>query len=326
MLSTSQRAFVPSAFTLRGEPMTESSDRGALPAIERVLAADGFPPPSTTVQFECGAHSCRGQSRPVNEDHYLVMRLGRHHEAMLSSLPDHVLPRRFEEAGYAMLVADGIAANGDNEAASRVALVSLVLLVRHLGKWSLRIDDEIARELMDRAERFLRHVDGAMLERTLSDPASAMQAALTATFGSGRDLLFAHVGHSRAYLFRDDRLMRLTRDHTVAGDHPKGVPVTPFVDVNAAGVNLRHVLTSALGMSGSLGPRIDLERLQLSDRDVVLVCTNGLTDVVDDDRIARILASDGTPDDQARALVEQVAIAGGVDDATAVVARYRLPE
>jgi PPM family protein phosphatase len=304
----------------------DGSHGSALPAIEHAVAADGFPPPSTVVRFECGAHSCRGQSRPVNEDHYLVMRLGRDHEALLSSLPAHVLSKRFDEAGYAMLVADGIAANGDNEAASRAALVSLVLLVRHFGQWSLRVDDAVAQELMDRAERFLRHVDSAMVERGRADPAAAMQTALTATFGSGRDLLFAHVGHSRAYLFRDDKLTRLTRDHTLAGDQPRKVPVAPLVDVNAAGVNLRHVLTSALGMSDSLGPQIVLERLQLFDRDVVLVCTNGLTDVVDDDRIARILASDGTPDDQARELVEQVVAAGGADDATALVARYLIPE
>ena len=237
-----------------------------------------------------------------------------------------MLSTRFDEAGYAILVADGIAANGDNEAASRAALVSLVLLVRHFGKWSLRIDENEAQEIMERAGQLLRHIDGAMAEQARAEPESAMQAALTATFGSGRDLFFAHVGHSRAYLYRDATLMRLTRDHTAAGDQPRKVPVAPFVDVNAAGSSLRHVLTSALGMSGSLGARIDLERLHLLDRDVVLVCTNGLTDVVDDGRIAGILASDATPDEQAHALVEQVAMVGGTDDATAVVARYRIPE
>jgi protein phosphatase len=306
--------------------MTDNAGGSALPAIELVLAAEGFPPPSAKVQVECGAHSCPGQSRAVNEDHYLVMRLGRHQETIRSSLPGDMLSARFDEAGFAMLVADGVSASGDNEAAGRMALVNLVLLIRHFGKWNLRIDDTVAREISDRAERFLRHVDGAIVERVRTNPTGAMQVALTATFGAGRELFFAHVGHSRAYLFRDGTLLRLTRDHTITGSSPRRVPETPFVDVNASGVNLRHVLTSALGMSGAVGPRIDVERFQLLDRDVVLVCTNGLTDVVTDDRIAEILACDGSADDQARALIDRVVAADGNDDATAVVARYKVPE
>jgi PPM family protein phosphatase len=68
-------------------------------------------------------------------------------------------------------------------------------------------------------------------------------------------------------------------------------------------------------------PRIDLERLGLHDRDVVLVCSNGLTDVVSDSVIASMLSPDRPADDQCESLMDAVAAADGEDDATAVLAR-----
>jgi len=312
--------------------MKRDGDDRPLPDVARLLTAEGFPPLSATVQVEFGAHSCRGKSRPLNEDHYLVMRLGRHQETLLSSMPASAAASRFEEFGYATFVADGISAGGDGEAASRLAIVTLVYLVRQFGRWDLRVDDTNARDLLHRAERFLRHVDGAMVQENETGAGRELQTTLTATFGAGRELFFAHVGHSRAYLLRDGRLLRLTRDHTLSEMgtmHRRGrsrIPVAPLVDVSTAAVDLRHILTDAIGMTGTAGPQIDLERFELLDRDIVLVCSNGLTDVVDEDVIAGILSSGRSPDELSRTLVDLAMESGGDDDATAVVAQYHLPE
>ena len=115
------------------------------------------------------------------------------------------------------------------------------------------------------------------------------QTTLTATYGAGRDLFFVHVGHSRAYLFRRGQLMRLTRDHTLGRNGRSAVPLGPMIDINTTARDLRHILTDTMGMSGPIGPGIDLERLQLDDGDRVLVCSNGLTDALDESKIAEIL-------------------------------------
>ena len=115
------------------------------------------------MQVTFGAQSRRGRSRLVNEDHYLVLRLGRHQETLLTSLPDEAIAARFDEYGYAMVVADGMGGTGAGEAASHLAIATLVHLVRHFGKWNLRVDDAIAREIMARAERFYRHVDSTVV-------------------------------------------------------------------------------------------------------------------------------------------------------------------
>jgi PPM family protein phosphatase len=306
--------------------MTASDeDNGSGPDLKTRLSSHEFPPPSSTVQATFGARSSRGRLRLVNEDHYLILRLGRYQETLMTSLPDEAIAARFDEYGYAMVVADGIGGTGAGEAASHLAIATLVQLVRHFGRWNLRIDDVAAQDILARAERFYRHVDSTVTEERRSGAARIEQTTLTATFGAGDELFFAHVGHSRAYLLRSGHLMRLTRDHTIGAGGTTTVPTAPMVDVTNAARDFSHILTDTLGMAGPLGPAIDLERFRLDDDDRVLVCTNGLTDSIDEARIEEVLASDRSPQEHCDALVSLAMGEGGNDDVTALVARYRLP-
>jgi protein phosphatase len=281
-----------------------------------------FPPPSATVRVAFGARSCRGHGRLANEDHYAVIQLGRHQETLLTSLPPGEIPQRFEEFGHAIVVADGAGGDGSGETASRHAIETLAQLMLHFGRWNLRINEQVAREMMDRAERFLEHVNTVMAASRQAAEGVKQETTLTAVFGAGRDLFFAHVGHSRAYLLRDHLLMRLTRDHTHAAA-ADGMAMAPLVDVKDASRDLSHILTGMLGVRGS-APTIDLERFRILDHDRILVCTNGLTDAVDAQVIGAMMATDQTPDEQCAALIE--ASGGAVDDATAVIAHFRVPK
>jgi serine/threonine protein phosphatase PrpC len=284
-----------------------------------------FPPPPATVQVAFGAQSRRAKGRGANDDHYAVIEMGRHQETLLTSLPKGALPDRYDEYGYAMVVAGGIGAWGSGEFASRLAVTTLMHLVLHFGKWQLRVDESVAQDIMRRADRFYRQVDNAVGRHGLTSPSPSPQTAMTAIFGAGRDLFFAHVGHSRVYLSRDGSLMRLTRDHTVDARRSTRTPLAPLVDESAAARDLRHVLTDAIGMGGSIGPAIDIERIQIGNNDRVLVCTAGLTDAVDEKFIGDVLASDRLPDEQCRVLADAGAAAGGDDDVTALVAHFRFP-
>src|SRR5207247_10424584 len=97
------------------------------------LESHQFPPPSTTVQVTYGAQSRRGRSRLINEDHYLVLRLGRHQETLLTSLSDGVMAPRFDEYGYALVVAAGMGSTG-GEAARHLAIAPLAPLVVSFGE------------------------------------------------------------------------------------------------------------------------------------------------------------------------------------------------
>src|SRR6187401_3012170 len=101
-------------------------------------------PLSTTVQVTFGARTRRGRRHARNEDHYLVLSLTRHQETLLTTIPDDLIRTRFDEFGYAMVVADGMGEGGTGEAASHLAIATLVYLVRHFGKWNVRVDDVVA--------------------------------------------------------------------------------------------------------------------------------------------------------------------------------------
>jgi len=299
------------------------------PPPERVWAfpsPEEFSPRSATVRVQFGAETRHGRSRTVNADHYLIIRLGRTQETVRSSLGDSIVTKHFEEHGYGMVVADGMGPGGSGEIASRIAVETLVHLVRVFGKWNLRINDAIAQDIMQRAERFYRQVDVAVAEESYRTSTPGLQTTLTAVFGAGRDLFFAHVGHSRAYLFRGGRLLRLTRDHTIGRGGARRVPSAPLIDLSRAARDLKHILTDTIGMAGAVGPTIDLERFQLDDGDRVLVCTNGLTDGVEEDSITELLRSIASPDDVCRALVDRAVASNVDDDVTAVVADYRFHE
>jgi len=278
------------------------------------------PPPSLKVEVEFGGRSQRSPQRPVNDDHFLIVRMRRQQEILMTSLPAYELPACLDEYGCGMVVADGIGSAG--ETASRLAISALMHLATYFGRWHVRVDELIADEMLDRAKRFYRGVDATLRKASTQSP-RGLQTTLTAVYTAGADLFFAHVGHSRAYVFRDDHLMQLTRDHTL-NRRRQGKPV--IIDVAAGGRDAHHIVTQSLGWPGSGARKIDVERCGLMNGDVVLVCTNGLTDVADDAQIANALRLHNTADAQCQALMELAENSGSHDDVTALVGRYRISE
>jgi PPM family protein phosphatase len=274
------------------------------------------------VRVVIGASSHAGAVRKGNEDHYLVMRLGRDQEMLLTSLSASDLPRPFHEHGYAMLVADGLGDAGAGSVASRVALSTIAHLALHHGKWNLRIDPVIAGQIMERAEWFYAQADAAVHTRAASSPVlKGMSTALTLAYSAGNELFVAHVGHSRAYLFRAGHLTLLTRDHTLEEHHAHSNRPTA---VERRAQDLRHILTDAVGAAGA-HPLVEVDRCHLVDGDCVLLCTNGLTDMLNDAAIAEVLALRRDPGEQCAILTDLANRAGGGDNITAVLAEYQIP-
>lgn len=277
-----------------------------------------FPPLSSTVRVQVAARSDRG-GRPVNNDHFLTVEFGRYQRTLATNLPDGYVPGRFQEAGYGMIVADGLGQGGAT--ASRLAITTLAHLVLRFGKWQLRIDADTADDVIDRARRFYQQVDQTVTEtggeRT---ELLGMGATLTAAYSAGDVLFLAHVGHSRAYLFRGGVLMQLTNDQTLRQSIIDWGPGP----VEAAANELNHVLTDVIG-GHSRPARIQLGQFLLHGDDCVLLCTNGLSDVVDDESAAAVLRMRAPLDERCRALVDLALARGTRDNVTAVLAQYDVP-
>jgi serine/threonine protein phosphatase PrpC len=175
-----------------------------------------FRPISSLVEVEFGAVTHPGLRRKTSDDHFVIVQFGRNQQTIASSLPPDAVPDKFDECGYGMVVADGMGPDGP-EMASRLAIATLMQLVLHYGKWNLRISEQTAWEIAQRAERFYRRVGETVSDASKQHPSLAgMSTTLTAAYSAGDELFVIHVGHSRAYLYRGGLLTRLTRDQTVA--------------------------------------------------------------------------------------------------------------
>src|SRR5688500_11500427 len=100
-------------------------------ALSPLLGTQDTLPSSSSVRVTIGARTHLGAVRQINEDHYLVVRLGRAQETLATSLPASDVPPTFAESGYAMLVADGLGQDGAGSVASRVALSTIAHLALH---------------------------------------------------------------------------------------------------------------------------------------------------------------------------------------------------
>jgi PPM family protein phosphatase len=198
-------------------------------------------------------------------------------------------------------IADGMGGAKAGEVASQLALETIIDLQR-TGTGTL--EDEV------------REANRIVFARSGEDPKFAgMGTTLTAVLASAEALHLVHVGDSRAYLLRAGTLRQLTNDHTLvdkmvqAGEISRGE-----ADVHPH----RNVLLRALGTE----PKVDVEAhdVGLLEGDQVLICSDGLTDMVTEDQIVAILdVTLGQPQDAADRLVRAANRAGGIDNITAIV-------
>jgi len=187
----------------------------------------------------------------------------------------------------------------------------------------MRLDEApLTKEVMRRAGERYEQVNQRLEEEALESPGlSGYGTTLTMAGSIGRDLFVTHVGDSRAYLLSQGELQQLTRDHTVA---QALVDEKMISRREAATHRLRHVLTQALGDHGrDIQPEVF--QYTLVDGDCLMLCTDGLTELVDDKVIGEILGSGMPAQTICERLVNRALEAGGKDNVTVVVARYSFP-
>jgi protein phosphatase len=289
----------------------------------RPVAVEAADPNSSLVRIDVSALSHAGHHRANNEDHFLVTRIGRSLESLITSLPDGDVPAHWEELNYVMIIADGMGGHAAGEIASRMAISALIGLALELPDWIFKADEGHALELERRARERVQEVGAMLIERGQAEPAlRGMGTTLTAARSLGRDLLITHVGDSRAYLLRAGALHRLTRDHTYA---QLLVDLGQLAPADIAASRHRHVLVNALGGAGG-EVQVDTDRLRLEDGDRVLLCSDGLTDLVDDVAITNLLVEAAGSREACERLVQRALDSGGRDNVTVIVAAYQFPD
>jgi protein phosphatase len=280
-------------------------------------------PLSSRVEVDLAALSHPGRVRKDNEDHFIAGRFDRTMRTLVSNLPEGHIPPEVTETCFAYLVADGVGGAVAGELASRTAAQALVDLVLDSPAWIMRFDGDCADQVLQRtADRFQKARE-LLVAKAVEDPKlKGMATTLTFACSSGHDLLIAHVGDSRAYVLRHDgSLERLTHDQTMAQSlADAGAIEQKDVEHHPS----RHILTSAIATRGAFA-QVELKHGRIEDGDRLLVCSDGLTEMVPEDMITQVLAAGQPAAETCQRLIDLALEAGGKDNVTVIVAGYRIP-
>jgi protein phosphatase len=222
-----------------------------------------------------------------------------------------------------MVVADGMGGHVAGEEASRLAITTLLNLVLTTPDWIFCAENPAhAEEMMRRAAERFSTVNRTLVAEAADNPRlHGFGTTLTLAASVGRNLILAHIGDSRVYLFRGGELYQLTRDHTVARAMCDAGVITP---AQAATHRLRHMLTKSLGADEGEPP--DVQKFTLDAGDCVLLCSDGLNDMVSDDQIAADLAPDAPSQAKCEKLIDRALAAGGKDNVTVIVGQSRVTD
>jgi protein phosphatase len=218
---------------------------------------------------------------------------------------------------YGMAVADGMGGTGCGSLASQLAIRTGWELAGRTTSWIMKLGDVSSGELTERVEGFVYMMQQAFEHEFQSNPAFYNSGTTwTCAYFVNTFAVVAAIGDSPSFLWRDGTMGRITTDHTIEREF-----IAAGVSPEIAG-KYSHMLTRCLGY-GSQNARPDVFHLRLRPGDQILLCTDGLTDMVPDARIAQCLDDSRDAQSACDDLVSLALQSGGKDNVTAVLARAK---
>jgi serine/threonine protein phosphatase PrpC len=260
--------------------------------------------------------SDRGKVRKNNEDHFLLASVHRRVNVLSTNLSElDRLPLAEQRLAFMAMVADGVGGATGGERASAIALetaTQYVVSAMDCYDRAAALDGSLAPALQDAA---LKSHEAVLEQASAEGDGVRMATTLTLWMGVWPWYYLLQVGDSRYYLYRDGTLTQVTRDQTIAQELlDQGI----FTRAIAERSHFKNVLSSAIGGESS-APVIT--RLRADWEYVHLLCTDGLTKHVSDERIAECLGSMTSSKQVCEQLLQEALDAGGTDNVTIVVGR-----
>jgi len=212
-----------------------------------------------------------------------------------------------------IVLADGMGGHKAGEVASAMAANGVM---KNLGHWLEKSrETTISRNLKKAITRFINQANSLIYHESLLDyEKRGMGTTIVVALVRNNKLTIAHVGDSRAYLLRNGKLIRLTEDHTKVQDQIRSGIIT-FEQSSKS--PFRHVLTRAVGVMDYV--EVDIQEIIVSEEDKVLLCTDGLTDMLSEQEITKILNKKIALDKSVAKLIKCANDAGGNDNITIAV-------
>ncbi len=255
---------------------------------------------SSGMRVDCGSISDVGRKRKSNEDNYCA---------------------NAKEGLY--VVADGMGGHAAGEVASELATETIEEFIKLTSSdaditWPFGLDEKLSLS-GNRLKTAIRFANRKLLERVQeSAECEGMATTVAAVLLEKDQAHIAHVGDSRVYLIRDDTIRQVTSDHSWVNEQV----MSGLIDSEQARTHpLRNVVTRALG--GKEGLEIDLQVLDLQAGDMLLICSDGLTSMVEDGEILEVVKAGGLQvNEVVRELIDAANESGGEDNITTIALSF----
>jgi len=239
-----------------------------------------------------GIKSHKGMVREINEDSYNVI-------------------FNSSKMAVAFILADGMGGHSAGEVASKMA-------VDYISSSLESIFDNLREENIETTMREIIEKANDIIYQKSSEPGPyfGMGTTLLMAIFLGKKLYVIHIGDSRAYLMRDGVIKQLTTDHSYVEELIKNGSITR---VEAEHHPQKHIITRALGCFQSVDT--DISSFDILHNDIFILCTDGLTNMLSDDKIKSIVEKHEDPQLACTELVEEANTNGGIDNITVVIIR-----
>lgn len=220
-----------------------------------------------------------------------------------------------DETCRLVVLADGMGGYNAGEVASAMAIEHTMA---NLNSWlQAREDKAEPVKLECMLQNSVDQTNRAIFEMANTRPECAgMGTTIVLALLHENRAFIGHVGDSRAYLWRDNTLKRLTRDHSLVQEYIDNGLLT---EADAALSGYRSLLTRALGVEDTVLLEVDDIRLQVGD--LLMLCSDGLTDMLDDTDIAVLLRRSGKLEQKAQSLIDEAKVNGGRDNVSVALVK-----
>jgi len=221
----------------------------------------------------------------------------------------------FEESTRLGVLADGMGGYNAGEIASGMATT---FIKSELGRWLSQAGRHAnAREVRRAMEICVDNANRSIFNAANSNPQySGMGTTLVLGVFQDARLMLGHIGDSRCYRLRGAEFAQITKDHSLLQEQMDAGLITPE---QAATSTNKNLVTRALGVEDAV--LLEVNEHKVEPGDIYLMCSDGLSDMVDDPGIAKILGADGTLDEKVAQLVEAANANGGRDNISVLLAQ-----
>lgn len=213
------------------------------------------------------------------------------------------------------IVADGMGGHKAGEVASNLAISTIIRYYEDSKEKIIAKDMFIPQFLNESVEL----ANDNLIEEALGDDElKGMGTTVTMCLILDNEVYIGHVGDSRAYLLRDGELIQITQDHSLVGELLRIGSITKDEAVNHP---KKNIITRALGSNPKIN--VDVFNRELKKDDKIILCTDGLTNMVTEDKILEILLSDENSSATCSTLVNISNEAGGIDNTTIMIIKAK---